>query len=901
MRLCVVSLLLSTVSLVVHGAPKQSSALYPPDVVAQVRANTAEGQWAAGVRAKVVAAAAPWRAMDNESLWGLMFGATLPRAWMVWSDGHSPVTGEPVPMYNWKMDAINHPWKVQDPTSGEWFPKNDFKAYYESGLDAHGVFDAATADRSLLFNTEHPDPDDPLHKFGVDDGHGYVNEDGERWRFIAAYLIYGQWKQAVLDGIGNLSAAYVVTGDPVYARKAGILLDRVADLYPTFDFKPQGIMYEGPGTAGYVSTWHDACEETREMALAYDMIFPVIQRDETLVAFLAGQAKTYKLDNAKTTFADIQRNIETGILRDALAHPEKIHSNYPRAEICQAVITRVLQEPDEALWKILDPMLEKATAVDGVTGEKGLANYSAFTIQALAQFLAEFSKADPAFLPAVLARQPRIHDTYRFHIDTQCLDQFYPLTGDTGGYAKPIDRYVGMNFIKPGGGGWPLTPSTYRLLWDLYQATDDVAFAQTLYRENGGTVVGLPHDIYGGGADAMQQQLAAVIEAHGEAIEQSSINKESWRLAVLRSGADTHRRALWLDYDAGGAHGHQDGLNLGLFAHGTDMLPEMGYPAVQFGGWGSPKGRWYRKTAAHNTVVVDQQDQPNGAGETTLWIDEPPVQAIRASAPVLNNGQRYERTAMLVDVDDELFCVIDVFRVAGGHEHTKFIQSYFGRLRFSGLAMGAAPNFGGDHQTRNFALDPAPEAGWEGRWVFDGHYGRLSLAKPVGLAYIDFTNDAAAGRSEAWVNIGGYETSEEHWLPRIVVQRKSAEAPLGQSTFVGLYEPFRGLGPRLTAERLPVSLDGEATEGDDSHVALRIAYPDGGHALVLLRDPTRSGMCTVVDPAGSRLESDGDVAFLQFAPRGWVRYGLLAGGTRLESGPFTLENPNGLPFVTKEQ
>ena len=399
---------------------KQSSALYPTKVVAQVRANTAEGQWAAAIRERVVQAAEPWRAMEDEALWKLMFGPTLPRAWMVWSDGHSPVTGEPVPMYNWKMDAMNHPWKVQDPTSGEWFPTNDFKAYYDSGLDVHGVFDESRADRSLLFNAAHPDPADPKHLFGVDDGHGYVNEEGEQWRFIAAYLIYGQWKQAVLGGIGRLSAAYVVTGDPVYARKAAVMLDRVADLYPDFDFKPQGIMYEGPGTAGYVSTWHDACEETRELALAYDMIFPALQSDTELVAFLAARAKAHQLANPKASFADIQRNIEGRILRDALANPGKIHSNYPRAEICKAVITDVLQEPDDALWAILDPMLEKATTVDGVTGEKGLANYSAFTIQALAQFLAEFSKADPEFLPTVLetaAPAPRyLSLSYRYPV-----------------------------------------------------------------------------------------------------------------------------------------------------------------------------------------------------------------------------------------------------------------------------------------------------------------------------------------------------------------------------------------------------------------------------------------------------------------------------------------------------
>ncbi len=879
-------------------ALKQNSALYPPHVVERVRANVAEGQWAADIRKRIVTAAEPWHAMDDEALWKLMFGATLPRAWMVWSDGHSPITGDPVPMYNWKMDAMGHPWKVQDPSSGEWFPKNDFKAYYDSGLDKHGVFDESLADRSLLFNSAHPNPNDTLHLFGVDDGHGYVNDKGERWRFIAAYLIYGQWKQAVLGGIGKLSAAYVVTGDTTYAHQAGVMLDRVADLYPTFDFKPQGIMYEGPGTAGYVSTWHDACEETRELALAYDMVFPALQENTALVEFLAAQANQCGLANPKATFAAIQGNIEDRILRDALAHPEKIHSNYPRAEICQAVITKTLQEPDAALWAILDPMLKKATAVDGVTGEKGLANYTAFTIQSLAQFLAEFSKADPDFLPAILARQPRLHDTYRFHIDTLCLGRYYPLSGDTGGYAVPIDRYVGMNFIQPGGGSWPLTPSTYRLLWDLYEATGDVAFAQTLYHANGDRLDGLPHDIFGGDSAAFQQRLGTVIEREGVEITLESVNKEAWHLAILRSGKGKNRRALWLDYDAGGPHGHQDGMNLGLFAHGIDMLPEMGYPAVQFGGWGAPKGLWYRMTAAHNTLVVDGKNQPNGAGETTLWIAEPPLQAIRASAPALNGGHRYERTALLIDVDDEHFYVIDIFRVDGGTKHTKFVQSHFGALKVDGLNLAEAPDYGHDTQTRKFRLDPKPEPGWQARWTFEDFHGLNPKSAALGMAYTDLTYGATAGRSEAWINTGGYDSTEEQWIPRLVVQRESDKAPLA-STFVSVYEPHASDGPVLQAERLLV-----ANPFNDSYldadVALHIRYPGGGYAIVLLPETARPGMRKVLLPNGAAMESDGDLALLRFDRGDKVIYAGFAGGTTLKSGSFVLDNPASQPFISTQ-
>ena len=201
-------------------------------------------------------------------------------------------------MYNWRIEALRVPWKLRCPHCGQLFPKNDFHAFYRSGLDERGVFQHGLADRSLLFNTEHPDPDDPLHRFGVDDGEGY--RDGENtWWFVGTYLVYGQWKQVVHGGIKGLAAAYAATGDPAYAHKAGVLLDRVADLYTTFNFKDQAMMYEGPAHAGYVSTWHDACEEARELAQAYDQVREALRVDEALAGFLSGKATKTGIDASK--------------------------------------------------------------------------------------------------------------------------------------------------------------------------------------------------------------------------------------------------------------------------------------------------------------------------------------------------------------------------------------------------------------------------------------------------------------------------------------------------------------------------------------------------------------------------------------------------------------------------
>ncbi|MCC6145740.1 MAG: heparinase II/III family protein [Candidatus Hydrogenedentes bacterium] len=890
MRTAMALTVVVTCSFMLHAQDlnKTGSVLYPQPVVDQVRTNVANDPWAAGVRDRVVEAAAFWREMSDEDLWALMFSPNLERSWMVWSNGYSPVTGEPVPMYNWKADAKTHPWKLQDPTSGEWFPKNDFGAFYKSGLDERGWFDPARADRALLFNTEHPDPNDPKHLFGVDDGTGYVNGKGEKWRFIAAYLIYGHWKQLIVGGVRVLSAAYMLTGEPVYAHKTGILLDRVADFYPEFDFGKQGVMYEGPPSAGYVSTWHDACEETRELVMAYDMVFDGLRGDQDLVAFLSQKAGAHGLENPKASWTDLQRNIEGGILRDLLVHQDRIHSNYPRDEILKAVTVAVLQEPEEAFWGIVDPMMERATAVDGVTGEKGLAGYASFTIAALASFLSEFSKADPAFLTNMLDRYPQLHDTYRFFIDTHCLNRYYPFIGDTGHYAAPAADYVGVDFLKPGEnltgwGNWTLlAPSNFQFMWRLYEATGDTAFAQLAYRENGGTAEGLPFDLYGQNSESFRDALTKVIKREGTLIPQQSVNKSEWHLGILRSGWGGDARALWIDYDAGGPHGHKDGLNLGLFAHGLDVLPELGYPPVQYGGWGSPRALWYTRTAAHNTVVVDRKDQVNGAGESTLWFDGSIVRGIRVSAPVLAGVERYERTVLLVDIDDENFYVVDVFQVRGGGEHTKFVQSHYGDLSMSNLALAPAEDFGANTETRNFQMDPRAPGAWRADWTFEDKYQLLSDTAPRGMRYHDFTTGASAGTCEMWLVANSYNGGEEVWVPRVVVQRKQeGETPL-VSTFVSVLEPWKNAPVVQSVQRIEMP-------GGDTEVALEITLPDGAHDLVIVRDLERMAAEPAVAVAATEL--DGEVALVRVGADGQVRNIALANGSRCTAAGAQIQTP----------
>ena len=130
--------------------------------------------------------------------------------------------------------------------------------------------------------------------------------------------------------------------------------------------------------------------------------------------------------------------------------PKKIYSNYPQPDITVSIIKTVLggNGSREEVRAIFDRVLDQASAVDGVTGEKGMSGYSAYAIQGMARWLAQYSQTDPEFLREMLRRHPRLHDMFRFHIDVWCLQKYYPLIGDTGAFARPVDRYAGVAVVK---------------------------------------------------------------------------------------------------------------------------------------------------------------------------------------------------------------------------------------------------------------------------------------------------------------------------------------------------------------------------------------------------------------------------------------------------------------------
>ena len=470
---------------------------------------------------------------------------------------------------------------------------------------------------------------------------------------------------------------------------------------------------------------------------------------------------------------------------------------------------------------ILDGVIQRATAVDGLSGEKGIAGYSAIAPRTIADLLGRYERMEPGFLAAALRRHPQLQALYRFHLDTWCLGEYYPCIGDSGAFAQKVPHYPALTFSQAAGVG----PSAFTFLDDLAAATGDQDFVRVLYAANGGKLEGLPYDLFAEDPAKYQQRVAKVIAEEGTTIPLGSVNKSHWCLAILRAGAGSDARAAWLDYDSGGGHGHADALNLGLFAKGLDLLPDFGYPPVQYGGWGAPRAVWYTQTAAHNTVVVDGQNTRGGSGTATAWIDGQAFRAVRASAAALIGGQQYERTAALVDVSDHDSYLLDVFRVVGGREHAKFVHSHFGQITPQGLALQPAEESGWGEQMRSWRKDAQPPPVWSVDWRIEDHLRYLPAGQDLHVRYTDLTPGSEVLTAEGWVAVGLYGGTAEAWIPRVIVRRRTDQPPLA-STFVSVIEPYEKQPLITQIRRLELATD-EGQPCPDSDVALELRLADG--------------------------------------------------------------------------
>jgi len=819
-----------------------------------VKRNIEKHQWARDYLDKAVKNAAYWRGKPYDEIWDIPFSPTLMRSHHVLSDGDCPICKQSVPMYEWIINPFKHPWKVQCPYCDELFPKNDFYAYYLSGLDSKRMFRYDLADETLLVPDGIPTEDTERekdrinHPYGdipgptsydyVDDGSGYDPHpwDGNRrYRFIGAYLNYGQWHDLTVGGVKALACAYMLTGDMEYARRGIILLDRIADTFPYFDFHRDGYLYEIQGACGYATTWHDSNEEVFTLTYAYDILFDSMEKDaNALTGFLSAKAGELGLENDKKTIADIRRNIETRIFTDVLNNPKKIHSNYPRMHMLLLLIHLVLDPENgrDTIERIAGDILENAVKVDGVTGEKGLGGYSNSTVFSIYKVLQTVGLYDPSWLENLINTHPSLSKTIYFFTDLWFLDKYTPFVGDHGWVGATDDFYAGFEFapINPG-----LCLNTF--FWRMYLMTRELNYLKVVYRKVERDINAIKADIGMADYDDMYAEIYRLESLNKLVIRRTSVIKRDWKIGALSSGEGADERSVWMHFctNEHRGHSHFDTMNIGIYAKGVDLMNDFGYPPVQYGGWATPYARWYYQPAAHNTVEVDGRGGP-GAGYrieygnvscAELFGEAPPIRVFGANADGYAGTKRFNRRIAMVDISGADSYIIDVFIVEGGNEHAKFTHSSFGQLTYGGLT--AEPCMDYPHADNGILTNGRGQEqtvpGWYIDWEFEDRWKALSNNKKIHLRLHELTDNASAAVYSAWVNAGGgYDKQVDGTLETALCRRTGHDL---NSVFVSVLEPYENAPFIKSKKRIYV---------DEPSAAVEISLSNGLRDVVFFSD-----------------------------------------------------------------
>lgn len=142
----------------------------------------------------------------------------------------------------------------------------------------------------------------------------------------------------------------------------------------------------------------------------------------------------------------------------------------------------------------------------------------------------------------------------------------------------------------------------------------------------------------------------------------------SWRSAnyptsgygILAKGRGEKATWLCLKYGAhGGGHGHPDKLHVEMHAGGVPVAADPGMAR-----YGVPiHANWYRTTLAHNTLVVDENDQQPTEGKCLQFGSAKGAEFVVADAGAIYPGVRFIRAVALLS--EEVLVVLDSVQCEG--------------------------------------------------------------------------------------------------------------------------------------------------------------------------------------------------------------------------------------------
>ncbi len=601
---------------------KDSRSLYSDSDVVLAKSNVEKYPSAKKIMQDIVKQADYWLGFTEKEILEAMPDARVPRGFDLCAKG-CPVHGDSVfkvgGFYPWIIDP-KRPFKVKCPIGGEIYPANDYAEHYHNGLE------------------------DKVEGRYADNGWGWVSPEGDRYWFVA-HANQWTWMNHTIPGLLALSRAYLLTGDTRYAERAGFMLYRLAQVYPSMDHENQsryGLMekMKGGRYSGKILNKIWETQLIRNVAEAYDHVWNYIDKAASLQRYSGKTGKEIRafieanvLEDGLDGIADGRIAGNFGMHQNAMLHLQLVRQHAGKDE----AIEKMTEQPSKSMaHNGMQYALYNQVFRDGMPLESP--GYNAHWLKEIVDIADVLKKGNKN-----LFDNPRMKRLLDAPLDLVTLGRYTPDWGDGGSAiggltARYPDTYqTGYNQYK----------DKRYLYWINKSGDDSFSTFGSLFSDALPAVPPLAEE------RAVEPQQSRLFAGYG--------------LGILNNASD--KTALAFTYGMHYSHYHWDFLNVELFANGRKMMPDLGYPDAM-NAYVAPVYTWSQNTISHNTVVVDQKKQNrNLPGKLHGFYSGSFARAIDASSPAYSEASRYRRNLVMVDVDKDQSYVVDFFHVSGGKQH----------------------------------------------------------------------------------------------------------------------------------------------------------------------------------------------------------------------------------------
>jgi len=558
----------------------------------------------------------------------------------------------------------------------------------------------------------------------------------------------------------RLAQLYAATGERQSARRAAVILQRLAEIYPSFsvhgigDYSfraPTFHPFEQPypylsGRWGAVWLYH---EISHDCLYAYDRLCP------------SGEFEALSAELGRDVRKQIEDDLLRGMVEFTLAHPRHLNNMTPSLSRGLILAGKVLGVPDylHIGVSMMQDLLAQEFLADGMWHE-GAVSYHQQTIRGLHGALASAEgHTDP---PGYVFEE----DGTRFD-DLQVLKE--------------------MPFVEK-----------------CLQAVDELA-----YPDNSHLCV---HDTWAGdGAVRFRpDSRSKLLYSMGQ--------------AMLRSGEGREQTVVGLHFSGSHGHAHADLLDLTLFAEGRELVPDLGYTHTPYRPFLCSTAAHNTVVVDESNGSAGAGSIPWGGRLEIWEPGGEPAQVVSVNCPgAYSQTNVYQRTCALVDMPGGGQYAFDMFRVEGGSRHDYLLKGSrrVGQAIESSIELterdhtllgpgltykpypneGGSPTVDGKYNVYGLLQDVASaQTGEAWRVTFRGEEG-------PGLRATVMTDGNAEVCAATYPTV--YQTQEdsaklEDYRGKMLAVRRAGDDL--QSTFVAALEPFGQEGPAL--EVSPVEVGG---------------------------------------------------------------------------------------------